>query len=228
MIIRNNRFFAIGLLLGLLIVGPIALGRRPVEVTLDKQLQQSISAAEVNNLSLWGALSTLAEKHKVLIGFEAMPPTSGVNQTDVLNMQFQQGTIEDLLNEMMQIHPEYKWVKSRGVINVMPSAKPNPLLELMISDFRVEKVTGYEASQVITDLPEVQAALPKLGLTRRELLNFSGAYDPTKEKRITLELHNVTVRQIMNKILQASGKDSWIFSIHGDKNQYFLLRIDRT
>lgn len=124
----------------------------------------------------------------------------------------------------MQADPRYRWEEVDGVINVLPIDRKNSPLEIVVRHFRVDQVNKEEASQAVTELPEVKVKLKEMGLKRRDVISIIGIPEYNLP-RFSLRLSNVTVRTVLNEILKKSGSYSWVSFRSGDHNEFFSIRM---
>src|SRR5688572_10359458 len=137
-------------------------------------------------------LMNLTNTFGVTIGFEVDPqqpkPQVGLFVRDA--------TLADVLNAIVGSAPRYQWRESEGFIEVWPRERSSPLLDTIITDFRVNDVDAAVAISQLVSLPEVQAGMRGMSLNPREPGNASPEGEPRK---FSLSLEGVTVRQALNR-----------------------------
>ena len=117
-------------------------------------------------------------------------------------------TLTDAMNAIVQSSKMYQWREAGGFVDVWPLAGSNPLLETRISNFNVKDLSASEAFDQLFGLPEVQANMKALNLTRRAPDASPGKLSSSK---FSMNVENVSLRQALNKLAQESGIQIWIF-----------------
>ena len=127
-------------------------------------------------------------------------------------------TLADVLNAIAKSAPRYHWRESDEFIEILPLAGSSPLLDTVISNFRVDDVDGRGAITQLVKLPEVQASMGAMRLNRRDPRDAS-----TEEngKKFSLSLESVTLRQALNRIAKESGTRFWI--LRRDSNGFISI-----
>ena len=166
------------------------------------------------------ALEKLAQAYGVPIGMEAVSESA----TKKIKVEVVAGTVRTALNAIIQADANYKWEYRDGIVDVFPVSGKNQILEVIIRDFRVDKLNKEEAARAVTELPEVKAKVEELGLQRRDFRSLP-AQPYSSLPRFSLELHNKTLREILDRIVKASGSNYWKFYRHGDKSEYFSIDL---
>lgn len=127
-------------------------------------------------------------------------------------------SLTDVLNAIVQSAPRYQWRDSGGFIEVLPLEERSPLLDTIISNFRVDAVDEREAINQLVELPEVQASMRAMSLNRQDP---GEASTKSKGEKFSISLQNVTMRQTLNRIAKESGARFWIF--RRDRNGFFSI-----
>jgi hypothetical protein len=185
---------------------------------------QPVSSYEDNGYEFSIALDHLAQKYKMPIGMDLETPI----ERQSVSVRIPQGTVGDVLNAIIAQEPGYKWAEVNGVINVMPEVNPNSILDLQIAHFHVRNADSFGIHTAIVSLPEVKRWLRQNHLTERtafaiDILVGKDGYSPP---RVSLNLRNVTLGDIMNKIVRLPGFHSWSVGRWGEENRYFGIMVD--
>lgn len=189
----------------------------------NKHLDKKVASFELSDVPMSLLLERLAKTYQVPIGLETIPK-EGDKASHEFSVRIEEGTVRDVLEAVIRADPRYKWEEIDGVINVSPKTGGSPILEIVVSNFRVDYANRKDAGLSIIQLPEVKARLKELGLTRSDFGSLPApSYDDLP--RFSLRLRNVSVRRILNEIMKISGSSYWVFSRYGDRNEYFLLSI---
>ena len=149
-------------------------------------------------------LAHLTEVFGVTIGLEIDPQ----QPKPQVGFYLRDPTLPDVLNAIVRSAPRYQWRESGGVMEVLPLEGSSPLLDTIISDFRVNNVNDTEAINQLLKLPEVQARMKALSLNPRDPGN---APAETKGEKFSLSLEGVTMRQALGRVAKENGARFWIF-----------------
>lgn len=183
------------------------------EQTSKDPVNKYIPPLNVSNTSAVVFFSELATTYRVPIGLEDV--SQGQNITHAINLTFSGGTVGDLLDQFTKAERQYKWAVIDGVINICPSNISESLLEVGIFDFTVQNARVTEVVQDLIQLPEVKKKLNKLGV---QYVSINGLTESTEKH--SLDLDNLRMREILNKVLKANKRFFWAVSRHGDDNEY--------
>lgn len=170
------------------------------------------------------ALDDFARKCGIPTGIDLQMPL----KQRPLSVDVSQGTIVDVLNAIVAQEPSYKWAKVNGVINVMPEENANNILDLRIAYFHVRNADFNDIHTAIVSLPEVKTWLEQNHLTEQtafviDILIGKNGYSPP---RVSLKLRDVTLRDIMNRIVKSPGFRFWSVSRWGERNQYLSIVVN--
>jgi len=180
-------------------------------------LDQDVSGFELHEVSPSLVLERVARSRNAPIGFEVTP-----QESYKINVIIKQGTVKNVLDQIVQADPRYEWTEADGVINVSPRVNKSPILETIVQQFSVEQVKRVDAISAIFELPEVRAA--EMDVKRRDFGSLP-AKPYYSAPQFSLKLRNVTVRTILNEIMKAGGDNYWVFFRYGDHNEYFSVSI---
>ena len=137
-------------------------------------------------------------------------------------------TLQNELDRISRIKPQYQWVIDDGVFNFFPKYfAPSPL-DISIAEFKVENEPVLKAYRQLFEAPDVKIGFSRLALHEPTFqLIFGGGDSPIEnQKRITLDLRNTTLRQASNAIVRADGSKTWILSVYscrGDNTYHSVL-----
>ena len=169
--------------------------------------------------------SKLSLSYDIPVGLEV---AANDDEFATYDVEVKNGSVEDLLNQFVKAHNQYTWATVDGVINVFPKdgyrdAAINELLTTEIPSFKIGKNTScFKLVDLLLATSEVKSKLEAIGLTQSGL-NFSGGYFPQLGPRFTLEVTNMSVRSILNKV----AKDSplarmWATKKYGPESTFFI------
>ena len=154
-------------------------------------------------------LATLAEKGEAVIGLETDPKKPWSH----ISIRLEHAVFTDILNGVVQSEPLYQWRENKGAIEITPVNKSASLIDTTVESFEVVDVSGEEAIERLLSLPEVQANLRSLRLSRRPSEAPSRA---TSQKKFSLNLKGVNMREILTRIAAESGMNFWVFRTFAD------------
>lgn len=185
----------------------------------DELLDRRVSEFEVVDPTSV-VLTGLASRSQVPIGMEKVPETNGPAKT--IGVMADGDTIRTILDLVLAKDPQYVWQRANSVINVFPKHDKDPLLETMVARFQVNNVNKQGAIELLKNSPEVKTVLTASAL-RENTLHLLPGPDGDSLPRFSLELENSSVRDILNAIMLASNRTSWVFARNGPRNEFFYL-----
>jgi hypothetical protein len=169
---------------------------------------------KVDHASMAEALLKLriSDVHHVVIGFERIPHPEA-EKGGPISLEVSDGTLGSVVQRLCRADPRYEYEVISGLmIDIRPkgAAKdPKDLLNTKVQHYRIDvNVTAYQAIERIQeDAPELREFLRRkseewLRETGRQPGGVPGSMMSGNmvPPRFTLELHNVTVRQILDAI----------------------------
>lgn len=166
------------------------------------------------------ALDTIAAKYKTHVGLEYAP--NDQDSTPV-SLNLSAATIDPVLNELIHQKPGYVWTSERGVYDIRPKSNRDSILDVVVKTYSVNNATPEQASKAISELPEVREWLAKRRVTRREL--ETAPPHETPGIRISLNLSGVTLRAVLNSLVQQFGRSNWIALRYGNNEQYIAIYL---
>lgn len=117
-------------------------------------------------------------------------------------------TLRQALDSLVEADPRYSWQVVGGVINLLPADGEPALLKTRISQFSVRDLTSsLDALGQLQTLPEVKKGMEDLHLKPGiALISYWPSPNP---KPFSVECKNVTLREALNAIARAQGRDIW-------------------
>jgi hypothetical protein len=132
-------------------------------------------------------------------------------------LKIKQGaTVRQAMDALVAANPGYRWELQDGVVNLMPRDGV-PLLGTKIAKFQME-ATDREIEMVLQDvlrLHEVRERQAALGL--KDGVHRGGAEAveehpaPRQSLPVQVNVQNLSLREVFNKIMQAAAKGVWIY-----------------
>jgi len=193
------------------------------------QIKQNCSASEVNILDrqicnpnirwkdshiVW-LLPQVFYSVNVPAGISVVYPKESGKETlqDFMPNSF---VLREVLNRVITVQPQYAWKEENGVINIYPN-EDYSVLETRIQYFKLENETVSDALNRIHKTSEFKNYIQENNL-REEDTTFFGTGDSEKAKRFSFDLKNSTIREILNEIVKANGKGTWIYAEYESEN----------
>jgi hypothetical protein len=159
------------------------------------------------------ALSTLCVDYKIPIGFE---PALGHKAQYHLNIDLENASLENVLNEIIAQETGYKWELRDGVINIIPITSRDDFVEKLLNteirQFDQPKKLGkFQIRDAIVELPEVVALLKANRITAS---HYGYLYNPTRktDEKIDLSVSGTDVRGVLNKVIRETEHNMWMVS----------------
>lgn len=131
-------------------------------------------------------------------------------------------SIQDLLNLLVLKAPEYQWRIDDGVIDLIPNTSFPVPLDARIPEFRVDNVTALQAMNQLVNRSDLKHEFESRALFQG--LELDGGGFPISKNRITLNLKNATLLEVLNSIVRADGRAVWGYTLNPCQgwNQYQL------
>jgi hypothetical protein len=174
-------------------------------------------------------LSKIASKYKVPIGLE-VSPEDDLLKDSTITIQMGNGTLKDILNEVVNQKPFYTWEAKDGVINVFPKdGNRDPLLQAIL-ETKLERFSIKEGTsrikfrESVIKSSELQNILEANGVTSENEI-FSTRDMTALGRGFSLDVSNTTVRLILNRVIKESETKYWIINRYGVNKQYLLLNL---
>jgi hypothetical protein len=138
------------------------------------------------------------------------------------------GNVADVLNAITAQEPGFTWAEINGVVNIGPRRQRNSLLDLRVAQFHITNASFDQIHRAIHSLPEVKTWLQDNHLTESALFVVIGGISPGQPFKplVSLDLQGITLREILNRIVQSRGYSTWIVAREGEKNQNIIISTD--
>lgn len=196
----------------------LVCARGSVAANRDTDLpSRQLENVQIEGQSIEALLTDLSLSYDIPIGLEIAPHD---DEFTIYTLDLKRGTLTDLLTQFVNQHNQYTWEIKDGVVNIFP--KPgyrdfilDELLKVKIRNFSVKENSGcLKLADSLTDTVEVQKVLKTYGMTRSGS-NFSGAYFPQLGRRFKLDVSNMTVKAILNRVIKESPiAKIWLIKKH--------------
>jgi len=167
------------------------------------------------------ALNLVSEQLGIRFGIEIdkLPATGAVS------VYVAKGTVADVLGALMKYAPGYRWVHADGVIDVLPADGGSSLLGVQVVRFDVSNATPDQIRSTLMSLPEVKAWLVQNDMREHSFLQPFLSSSASGATSVSVHLSNVTVKTLLNLVIQQPGLHAWSFVQYGDRRQYLNFQI---
>lgn len=117
--------------------------------------------------------------------------------------------LENILDEVVRVHQDYGWKIENEVVNVFPNVD-SPVLNVRVKNFAVVDVTAHEALKTLTETNEFRIFVENQGLREGDS-TLSRQTQRKESNRVTMELYNPSVREVLNEIVRQDKEMVWIY-----------------
>jgi len=211
--------FAGSLLIVVLGAGNLVYAQEQVEKGKDQALaQMQLKDVRIEAQSIGQLFSNLSLSYRTPVGVEM---AFDDNDLSTYRVEFKKGTLSELLTQFFTQHDEYAWEIKEGVVRIYPTgnhrdAVVDELLETQIGSLYIKEGSGCSLLEdSIANSAEVKSLLKANGVTYHQG-DFSGFYFPQLGERFRLDVSNITVREILNKVIKESPlAKMWVIKRYG-------------
>lgn len=201
--------------------------REAVAATQNDLATRSLENVRIEAQSIGALLEKLSLHYDIPVGFEA---ASNDDERVDYQLDFKKGLLSDLLNEFVARHDQYAWEIRDGVVNIFPKdnyrdALFKDLLATQIDSFAVKKKTScLELAKSLAATSEVRKVLAAHG-TRYQERTFSGSYIPQVGQNFALDVSNMTLKSMLNKVIKESPAARFWLVTRNSSDQTFFLSL---
>lgn len=197
------------------------VGQTQANEMLQRRLEPLATQADSMHL----LLSQISADYDVPIGLEAA--TQG--EEPILSVMIQGRTLQEVLDETVRKDPRYEWKIIDGVINVRPKSQRDGLLakvlETRVDFFEIKRDSRlFQVRREILELPHVKALLEQEKVGYGPDVKLGGEFVKFG-KDFALSLSNVTVREILNRIIRTSDVKYWVVNRYGKNKEFFVMNF---
>jgi hypothetical protein len=197
---------------------------------VDKSKEQALAQMQLKDVrieaqTIRNLFSDLSLSYRIPIGVEM---AFDDNELTTYQLEFKKGTLSELLTQFFTQHDQYAWEIKDGIVRIYPTgnhrdAVVDELLDTQIGSLYVKEGSSCSLLEdSIANSAEVKSLLKANGVTYRRL-NFTGFYFPQLGKRYKLDVSNVTVRAILNKVIKESPLAKvWVIQRDGADQTLFI------
>ncbi|HTG17157.1 MAG TPA: hypothetical protein VK747_18040 [Blastocatellia bacterium] len=202
----------------LLILALLLFGSSAAKGTVHQRIAKvedklAIKVANFNNQDkpLIPTLLGIAADYQLPMGIERVVKEAAEQP---ITVKIEQGTVSNLLDRCIRQVPGYAWAIRDGAVHVYgveELSQPSNLFNLVIPSFEVKNETLNQASNGLR--MQLIFAQEKTGAV---VASFPGSL-ALEDKQLNVKAHNVTVRDILNRLVALHGEAVWIARIPPQK-----------
>lgn len=184
-------------------------GRQPTN--LSSRLAQPIRDFDNHGEPLISTLLRLAADYHLPMGIERVT-AEGIRKP--IEVKLQQGTVRTLIDSCVQKINGYAWKIEEGVVfvyGVDEYLQPSNLFNYVLPSFEIVNRTIGRANSMLRE---------KLILEKYKPSGIAGSYiisPETENKTLNLNVHNIAIRQILNRLIALHGEVVWIARVPPDQ-----------
>ena len=163
---------------------------------------------------LWDLLARLSLNYDIPLGLEV---SADEEKSNNYRVELSEGTIADLMGQLISQNERYDWLIENGVVNIFPREKHRDaflaeLLKVRIGSFAVPRNSDcLKLQDDLVKIPEVKALIDAHGM--RTGANFTGFYIPQLGQDFSLTVSDTTLKALLNRIVRESPlARTWIIS----------------
>lgn len=213
--------------IGCVIVLPVSFVREAKAVDKPDLLSIRIRPIAIKDENIDQALGRLTE-YGIRLGIELaeekLPPLTPRRGID---LKVPETNVKDFLDAVVAKDPRYTWKLEGGVVHVWPKTERDTLittlLDTKISHFTFAGgVSRYHVQHEILKLPEISSLLDFAGVSPLIFLNF--ANQMKFEKATVFDESNVSLRELLDKLLLKTEIKQWVIMRWGENSEYITLK----
>jgi hypothetical protein len=201
---------------------------------LGKSANQGLIDGSIDNLDLKASnihlmLSRLSAATKIPIGLE-VSPDDNLSIDRNMKLEIQKGTLRIALNSIVKQNPLYTWKIQDGVVNVLPMDPSRDhliraVLETKLQRFIVQPgMSRFVFRQTVTAMLEVKSVLDQENVHPDNQSFMSRDFD-SLGRSFSLEVSNVSVIELLNRVIRDSQTNYWVILRQGERKEYFVLNL---
>ena len=195
---------------------------------------QSLNDGSIDNLDLQAPnihlmLSRLSAATRIPIGLE-VSPNDDLLVDRHMKLQIQKQTVRTALDSIVKQNPLYSWRIMNGVVNVFPTDANRDhliraVLETKLERFAIQRgMSRFTLRQAVTSMPEVNSVLARENVHSENQSFMSRDFDPLGSS-FSLEVSNVSVIELLNRVIRDSQTNYWVVVRHGERKEFFVLNL---
>lgn len=190
---------------------------------------KTVTDLEIEGTNINKLLAKIAYKYHVAMSLEVATNEDLLNSKS-LTVKLKKGTLADVLDDIVKQKPSYIWEADESTIKVFPKSDYRDpllqtLLEVRIAHIVIRKsIAKLNFSEALTRSPELKNLLASYNV--RPLNEAFSAYDiQPLGGDFSLDLENMSVRSILDKVIQTSKTKYWFIKRDEEDKAFFLINF---
>jgi hypothetical protein len=222
------KFFALSALLILSCVVSL-FAQAPIRRLETSATNIAVMDLQIESKNINQLLAKIAYKYEVPISLE-VATNEDLLKGKNLKVQLKNGTLADVLNEIVKQKPSYTWEANERTVRVFPKTDYRDpllqtLLEIRIAHFIIRKSTvKLNFREALTCSPELKDLLASYGV-RPLNEGFSHSDFELFGGDFLLDLENMSVRSILDSVVQTSKTKYWFIKRDEEDKTFFLINF---
>jgi hypothetical protein len=191
-------------------------------------LRLQIKNVHVQGTNIGLILSKISQENNIPIGLE-ISLADDLAASENISLDLEDGTLEDVLNSVVNQYQLYSWEIKDHVINVFPrDGHRDPVLkevlDTKLDKISIHKETRFSLRETLCKNDAVMKIL-KLNNVTPSNESFSSRDFANLGRGFSLEASNVSIATVLNRVIRESQTKYWIIMRYGDKKQYLVLNL---
>ncbi len=192
-------------------------------------LAQSIDNVDLEASNIGLLLSRFSAQTKIPIGLE-VSPYDDLSIVKTSRLKIKHATLRDALESIVKQNPLYTWKVQNEVVNVLPTEANRDELLRDVLETKLEKFSiqagmrRFTLRQALSTNPAVESVLAQQNVRPVNQSFMSRDFAPLGGDYV-LEASNVSVSELLNKVIRDSQTKYWIVFRYGKQKQYFVLNL---
>jgi hypothetical protein len=155
---------------------------------------------------LWDLLTRLSLDYDIPLGLEI---SSDEQLSSHYRIELTEGTVADLMRQIINQNEKYDWFIEHGVVNVFPRDKYRDpflaeLLTARLRSFVINKNSdGWTLQNDLNNTPEIKAVIEAHGM-KSIGADFTGFYIPQLGRQFSLKVSDITLKALLNRVIRES------------------------
>lgn len=188
--------------------------------------QMRLKNVEIERESIAGLFAALSFSYDIPIGLEI---ARGGDEVSLYQINFQKGTLSDLLTRFVAQYDVYDWKIEDGVVSVFPKKDyRDPLIrELLLTEIRSfaveEKTSTMGFGNSLLSTREAKSLIESIGMNY-DTGHIGGFYIQQLGQKFSFEVSNTRLKSILDKVIKESPvARNWTISTSA---QTIFLRVN--
>jgi hypothetical protein len=185
----------------------------------------------IKNVALEGELSyvltRLSLDYDIPLGLEISVEEQS---SDVYTVELSEGTVVDLMSQIIRQNERYDWLIENGVVTVFPRDKYRnavvaELLTVRLASFGIAKNSDcWKLQNDLLNAPEIKAVVNAHGM-RSTGADFTGFYIPQLGRTFSLKVSDIPLKVLLNRIVKESPLARTWFISSDSSSRTLNLRV---